>query len=163
MSSSYPSQVVTALINIETSATIQLAFSKLDHDFRLVVDIMPSGSSGALPPSSVSFSENTYTLGMIGPGDLQALSQIRFIRTDGTLGIGISMEQMLAHELSHALVATKDTLGSGSSIDYHGDAVRFVNQVLDNGRQANGSVDLPVVLPPYPGGKTRISAASALE
>lgn len=35
--------------------------------------------------------------------------------------------------------------------------------VLENGQQADGSVDLPKVLHPYLGGKTRISATGALE
>lgn len=40
---------------------------------------------------------------------------------------------------------------------------RCLIAVLENGQQADGSVDLPAVLHPYLGGKTRISAAGALE
>jgi seryl-tRNA synthetase len=40
---------------------------------------------------------------------------------------------------------------------------RCLIAVLENGQQADGSVDLPVVLHPYLGGKTRISAAGVLE
>ena len=39
---------------------------------------------------------------------------------------------------------------------------RCLIAVLENGQQADGSVDLPAVLHPYLGGKTRISAAGAL-
>jgi len=34
--------------------------------------------------------------------------------------------------------------------------------VLENGQRADGSVDLPAVLHPYQGGKTRITAGGAL-
>lgn len=40
---------------------------------------------------------------------------------------------------------------------------RCLIAVLENGQQADGSVDLPAVLHPYLGGKTRISAAGVLE
>ena len=40
---------------------------------------------------------------------------------------------------------------------------RCLIAVLENGQQADGSVDLPAVLRPYLGGKTRISAAGVLE
>ena len=40
---------------------------------------------------------------------------------------------------------------------------RCLIAVLENGQQADGSVDLPKVLHPYLGGKTRISATGALE
>ncbi len=40
---------------------------------------------------------------------------------------------------------------------------RCLIAVLENGQQADGSVDLPAVLRPYLGGKTRISAYSVLE
>jgi seryl-tRNA synthetase len=40
---------------------------------------------------------------------------------------------------------------------------RCLIAVLENGQQADGSVDLPAVLHPYLGGKTRISAEGALE
>ena len=40
---------------------------------------------------------------------------------------------------------------------------RCLIAVLENGQQADGSVDLPAVLHPYLGGKTRISATGALE
>ena len=40
---------------------------------------------------------------------------------------------------------------------------RCLIAVLENGQQADGSVDLPAALHPYLGGKTRISAAGALE
>lgn len=40
---------------------------------------------------------------------------------------------------------------------------RCLIAVLENGQQADGSVDLPAVLYPYLGGKTRISAAGVLE
>lgn len=40
---------------------------------------------------------------------------------------------------------------------------RCLIAVLENGQQADGSVDLPAVLYPYLGGKTRISAAGILE
>ncbi len=40
---------------------------------------------------------------------------------------------------------------------------RCLIAVLENGQQADGSVDLPAVLHPYLGGKTRISASGALE
>jgi seryl-tRNA synthetase len=40
---------------------------------------------------------------------------------------------------------------------------RCLIAVLENGQQADGSVDLPTVLHPYLGGKTRISAAGVLE
>ncbi len=40
---------------------------------------------------------------------------------------------------------------------------RTLIAVLENGQQADGSVDLPAVLHPYLGGKTRISAAGLLE
>ncbi|WP_374391910.1 serine--tRNA ligase [Tabrizicola sp.] len=40
---------------------------------------------------------------------------------------------------------------------------RCLIAVLENGQQADGSVDLPVALVPYLGGKTRISAAGVLE
>lgn len=40
---------------------------------------------------------------------------------------------------------------------------RCLIAVLENGQQADGSVDLPAVLAPYLGGKTRISATGALE
>jgi seryl-tRNA synthetase len=40
---------------------------------------------------------------------------------------------------------------------------RCLIAVLENGQQADGSVDLPAVLHPYLGGKTRISAGGALE
>ncbi len=40
---------------------------------------------------------------------------------------------------------------------------RCLIAVLENGQQADGSVDLPTVLHPYLGGKTRISAEGALE
>ncbi|GAB1480972.1 serine--tRNA ligase [Paracoccaceae bacterium] len=40
---------------------------------------------------------------------------------------------------------------------------RCLIAVLENGQQADGSVDLPAVLHPYLGGKTRISAAGILE
>lgn len=40
---------------------------------------------------------------------------------------------------------------------------RCLIAVLENGQQADGSVDLPAVLHPYLGGKTRISAAGELE
>ena len=40
---------------------------------------------------------------------------------------------------------------------------RCLIAVLENGQQADGSVDLPAVLHPYLGGKTRISAAGMLE
>lgn len=40
---------------------------------------------------------------------------------------------------------------------------RCLIAVLENGQQADGSVDLPSVLHPYLGGKTRISAAGVLE
>ncbi|NEY89264.1 serine--tRNA ligase [Tabrizicola oligotrophica] len=40
---------------------------------------------------------------------------------------------------------------------------RCLIAVLENGQQADGSVDLPAVLHPYLGGKTRISAAGTLE
>jgi seryl-tRNA synthetase len=39
---------------------------------------------------------------------------------------------------------------------------RCLIAVLENGQQADGSVDLPAVLHPYLGGKTRISADGAL-
>ena len=39
---------------------------------------------------------------------------------------------------------------------------RCLIAVLENGQQADGSVDLPAVLHPYLGGKTRISAAGTL-
>lgn len=40
---------------------------------------------------------------------------------------------------------------------------RCLIAVLENGQQADGSVDLPVALHPYLGGKTRISASGVLE
>jgi seryl-tRNA synthetase len=40
---------------------------------------------------------------------------------------------------------------------------RCLIAVLENGQQADGSVDLPAVLHPYLGGKTRISVAGVLE
>ena len=40
---------------------------------------------------------------------------------------------------------------------------RCLIAVVENGQQADGSVDLPAALYPYLGGKTRISAAGALE
>ena len=40
---------------------------------------------------------------------------------------------------------------------------RCLIAVLENGQQADGSVDLPAALHPYLGGKTRISAAGVLE
>ena len=40
---------------------------------------------------------------------------------------------------------------------------RCLIAVLENGQQADGSVDLPAVLHPYLGGKTRISASGVLE
>ena len=40
---------------------------------------------------------------------------------------------------------------------------RCLIAVLENGQQADGSVDLPAVLHPYLGGKTRIAASGALE
>ncbi|WP_374371928.1 serine--tRNA ligase [Tabrizicola sp.] len=40
---------------------------------------------------------------------------------------------------------------------------RCLIAVLENGQQADGSVDLPAALVPYLGGKTRISAAGVLE
>jgi seryl-tRNA synthetase len=40
---------------------------------------------------------------------------------------------------------------------------RCLIAVLENGQQADGSVDLPAVLHPYLGGKTRISAAGVME
>jgi seryl-tRNA synthetase len=40
---------------------------------------------------------------------------------------------------------------------------RCLIAVLENGQQADGSVDLPAALHPYLGGKTRISAAGLLE
>jgi seryl-tRNA synthetase len=40
---------------------------------------------------------------------------------------------------------------------------RCLIAVLENGQQADGSVDLPAVLHPYLGGKTRISPSGALE
>jgi seryl-tRNA synthetase len=40
---------------------------------------------------------------------------------------------------------------------------RCLIAVLENGQQADGSVDLPAVLHPYLGGKQRISAAGLLE
>ncbi len=40
---------------------------------------------------------------------------------------------------------------------------RCMIAVLENGQQADGSVDLPAVLHPYLGGKTRISASGTLE
>ena len=40
---------------------------------------------------------------------------------------------------------------------------RCLIAVLENGQQVDGSVDLPAVLHPYLGGKTRISAAGVLE
>ena len=40
---------------------------------------------------------------------------------------------------------------------------RCLIAVLENGQQADGSVDLPAALHPYLGGKTRISAAGELE
>ena len=40
---------------------------------------------------------------------------------------------------------------------------RCLIAVLENGQQADGSVDLPAALHPYLGGKTRISASGALE
>ncbi|MBL8560762.1 MAG: serine--tRNA ligase [Gemmobacter sp.] len=40
---------------------------------------------------------------------------------------------------------------------------RCLIAVLENGQQADGSVDLPAALHPYLGGKTRISATGALE
>ena len=40
---------------------------------------------------------------------------------------------------------------------------RCLIAVLENGQQADGSVDLPAVLHPYLGGKTRISANGVLE
>ena len=40
---------------------------------------------------------------------------------------------------------------------------RCLIAVVENGQQADGSVDLPAALHPYLGGKTRISAAGALE
>ena len=40
---------------------------------------------------------------------------------------------------------------------------RCLIAVLENGQQADGSVELPAALHPYLGGKTRISAAGALE
>ncbi|MCF8512034.1 MAG: serine--tRNA ligase [Rhodobacteraceae bacterium] len=40
---------------------------------------------------------------------------------------------------------------------------RCLIAVLENGQQADGSVDLPAALYPYLGGKTRISASGALE
>jgi len=40
---------------------------------------------------------------------------------------------------------------------------RCLIAVLENGQQADGSVDLPAVLHPYLGGKTRITADGALE
>jgi seryl-tRNA synthetase len=40
---------------------------------------------------------------------------------------------------------------------------RCLIAVLENGQQADGSVDLPAVLHPYLGGKTKISAAGVLE
>ncbi len=40
---------------------------------------------------------------------------------------------------------------------------RCLIAVVENGQQADGSVDLPTALYPYLGGKTRISAAGALE
>jgi seryl-tRNA synthetase len=40
---------------------------------------------------------------------------------------------------------------------------RCLIAVLENGQQADGSVDLPAVLHPYLGGKTRISAGGVLE
>ena len=39
---------------------------------------------------------------------------------------------------------------------------RTLIAVLENGQQADGSVDLPAVLHPYLGGKTRITAAGEL-
>jgi seryl-tRNA synthetase len=39
---------------------------------------------------------------------------------------------------------------------------RCLIAVLENGQQADGSVDLPAALHPYLGGKTRIDAAGAL-
>ena len=39
---------------------------------------------------------------------------------------------------------------------------RCLIAVLENGQQADGSVDLPAVLHPYLGGKTRISAEGQL-
>jgi seryl-tRNA synthetase len=39
---------------------------------------------------------------------------------------------------------------------------RCLIAVLENGQQADGSVDLPAVLWPYLGGKTRIAADGAL-
>jgi seryl-tRNA synthetase len=40
---------------------------------------------------------------------------------------------------------------------------RCLIAVLENGQQADGSVDLPAALHPYLGGKTRISATGLLE
>jgi seryl-tRNA synthetase len=40
---------------------------------------------------------------------------------------------------------------------------RCLIAVLENGQQADGSVDLPAVLHPYLGGRTRINAAGVLE
>ena len=40
---------------------------------------------------------------------------------------------------------------------------RCLIAVLENGQQEDGSVDLPAALGPYLGGKTRLSAAGALE
>ena len=40
---------------------------------------------------------------------------------------------------------------------------RCLIAVVENGQQADGSVDLPAALHPYLGGKTRISAMGALE
>ena len=63
-------------------------------------------------------------------GNRNELAGTTYIRADGTVGQGISLLQTIAHESAHALLRAVDTTGSGSSIDYHGDAVRFENQVL---------------------------------
>lgn len=130
LSSTYTARIVSALTALSSSSSFQNALVRLGQHKRLMIDVMPTGaSSGQM--GEVIYDSSAYTLGLLGLGNLQLLAGIQFIRADGTVGIGVSVEQALAHEFAHAMLEANDTTWIGTQVDFHGDAVRFENQVSD--------------------------------